>query len=105
MTDHSTLADLERAVEEAWEGMAQGTGPFPVTDAINAWLAARRAAREAGMVSVLVSREALLAISAVTLACLASSTRRVSCDPGSALDRMMTLLARDLAAALKPDGE
>ena len=55
-----SLADLERAVEEAvgrCDDAPDNYTAYKLNLAINAWLAARRAARDAGMVSVLLPPE------------------------------------------------
>ena len=57
--DPTAVEEKARAVEEAWE---QGWGTSQCLHAISVWLTARRAARDAGIVSVMVSQESLEAL-------------------------------------------
>ena len=80
--DLEALAD---AVEKAYYGDPLRDGVFHAR--LEAWLAARRAAREAGLRIVLVSEEAITAL-------------RAAQGNGDTV-RACELLARDLAAVLK----
>lgn len=95
MSDES-IADLERAVEEAWENInfvsVRKEQHIAFCNAMANWLAARRAARDAGMVPCMLSREAVEALRA------AGGSSAVT--PGNAL-LACVMLARDLADALK----
>jgi hypothetical protein len=104
-----SLADLERAVEEAWDKWdGYGGGGLPILNAVRDWLAARRASHAAGYVSVLVSREAVEALREARAYRVypSSAGDAYRSEKADALDFLACeALARDLAAVLKPDGQ
>ena len=82
--------DVEAAalkVEEAFTGRQCEGKRSRIIEDVKAWLAARRAARDAGLVSVMVSRESL-------------ETLRAAQGNGDTV-RACNYLARDLAPYLK----
>jgi hypothetical protein len=95
-TDKPDLTALADAVERAATNFSRNCNAHNQTAydmATNAWLAARRAAREAGYVEVLVSREAVEALR------LYAETNGLT-----AVSLPLRLLARDLDALIKePD--
>lgn len=66
MSDKPNLAELEQAVEEAWENInfvsVRKEQHIALCNAMANWLAVRCAAREAGMVGVMVNQDTLTAL-------------------------------------------
>lgn len=101
--DHAAcVAAAYKALEEAWDCNTEGGH---VLHLVADLLAARRAAADAGMVSVMVSKESIEGLKAAV-----AKIERKNDGPGMHLDMIATVktacvdLARDLAAVLNPEG-
>ena len=93
--------NLDPHSEEAQGPRQRVIGWAPVIGALSRLLVVLRSLRSSGSVVVVLSKASIEALHDTRLACLASSTFRVSMEPASALDRLMTALARDLDDVLK----
>ena len=102
-TPAQAVADAARAVEETWIRSLRGTYngnaviDYDAVCAVNSYLAARRLARAAGYVEVMVSKDAVEALRKWNLAC--QSVSGASVQQATAFG----LFARDLAPMLNPN--